>query len=180
MSKTLLFQGIQFSINTHFISIWPIDRTLSGATTLGQSRPGSDGNKGVLCTPQSSCITGTSPSDCLVSYPGHLLTVGVLPPLQWGNRCILQPQPIEFWEYINLNPFCNMPSRQGCRILWLHLCRGVRPPPTKCPGYDTKQSDGEVPVMLELWGIWSTPSLPLLPGPFWPSMVAIDKAQSMD
>ena len=30
-------------------------------------------------------------------------------------------------------------------------------------GYDTKQSDGEVPVMLELWGMRSTPSLPSLP-----------------
>ena len=28
------------------------------------------------------------------------------------------------------------------------LCRGVTP--HKCPGYDTKQSDGEVLVMLEL------------------------------
>ena len=42
---------------------------------------------------------------------------------------------------------------------------GVRLFPNECPGYDTKQSDGEVPVMLELWGMWSTPSLPLLPGP---------------
>ena len=23
----------------------------------------------------------------------------------------------------------------------------------KCPGYDTKQSDGEVPVIQELWGM---------------------------
>ena len=45
----------------------------------------------------------------------------------------------------------------------------------KCPGYDTKQSDGEGPVMLGLWGMWSTPSMPLLPGPLWPSMVAPDK-----
>ena len=44
--------------------------TLSGATTLGQSGPGSDGNEGVLCIPQSSCITEASPSDCLVLYPG--------------------------------------------------------------------------------------------------------------
>ena len=28
----------------------------------------------------------------------------------------------------------------------------------ECPAYDTKQSDGEVPVMLRLWGIQSTPS----------------------
>ena len=55
------------------ISIWPIDKTLSGATTPGQSGPGSDGNKGVHCIPQSSSITEASPSDCLVSYPGYLL-----------------------------------------------------------------------------------------------------------
>ena len=51
----------------------------------------------------------------------------------------------------------------GCRIHQLHLCRGVRPPTKKkneCSGYDTKQSDGEVPVMLELLGMWSTPPLP--------------------
>ena len=27
---------------------------------------------------------------------------------------------------------------------------GVRSSPNKCPGYDTKQSDGEAPVILEL------------------------------
>ena len=48
------------------------------------------------------------------------------------------------------------------------------------PGYDTKQSDGDVPVMLELWGIWSTLSLLLLPGPLWPGIVAPDRALSMD
>ena len=46
-------------------------------------------------------------------------------------------------------------------------------------GYDTKQSDGEVPVMLGLWGIQSTPSLPLLPGPLWPGVVAPDRALSI-
>ena len=47
--------------------------TLSGATTLGQSRPGSDGNERVLHIPQTSSIIGTSPSDYLVSYLGHSL-----------------------------------------------------------------------------------------------------------
>ena len=73
MSKTVPFQTIQFCISTQFSSIWSIDRTLSGATTLSQSWPGSDGNEGVLCIPQSSSITGTSPSDCLVLYSEHLL-----------------------------------------------------------------------------------------------------------
>ena len=54
-------------------SIWPIDRTLSGVTTLGQSGSGSDGNEGVLCILQSFSITAASSSDCLVSYPGHSL-----------------------------------------------------------------------------------------------------------
>ena len=51
MSETVLFQTIQFSISTQFSSIWPIDRTQSSATTLGQSGPGSNGNKGVLHIP---------------------------------------------------------------------------------------------------------------------------------
>ena len=49
----------------------------------------------------------------------------------------------------------------------------------ECPRYDIKQSDGEVPVMLEFWGMWSTPLLPLLPGPLWPGVVAPDRVLSM-
>ena len=37
-------------------SIWSIDRTLSGATTLGQSGPGSDDNEGLFHIPQISSI----------------------------------------------------------------------------------------------------------------------------
>ena len=50
-----------------------MDRTLSGATTPGQSGPGSNSNKGVLYITQMSSITGASPSDCFVSYSGHSL-----------------------------------------------------------------------------------------------------------
>ena len=59
-----------------------------------------------------------------------------------------------------------------------HLYRGIKPP-NESPGYDSEQSDGEAPVMLELWGMRSTPSLPLLLGPLWPGMVAPDRALSM-
>ena len=65
--KTVLFQATQFIISTQFNSIRPRDRTLSGATTPGQSGPGSDGTKEVLYIPQSSSITEASPSNCLVS-----------------------------------------------------------------------------------------------------------------
>ena len=56
-----------------FSSIWPIDRALSGATTPGQSGPGSDHNEGVLRILQSSSITGAFLSDCLMSYTRHSL-----------------------------------------------------------------------------------------------------------
>ena len=56
-----------------FSCIWVIDRTLSSATTPGQSGPGKDGNEGVHRIPQSSSITGILPPDCLVSYLGHSL-----------------------------------------------------------------------------------------------------------
>ena len=51
--------------------------------------------------------------------------------------------------------------------------------PNECPGYDTKQSDGKVPAVLELWGIRSTPSLPSLQGPLWPGVIAPDRALSI-
>ena len=58
------------------------------------------------------------------------------------------------------------------------LQRG-KTPPNECPGYDTKQSDGEVPAVLELWWMRSTPSLPSLPGPLWPGVVAPDRVLFM-
>ena len=55
-----------------------------------------------------------------------------------------------------------------------HLCKGVRPlPPNECPREDTKQSDGKFP------GMQSTFSLPSLPGPLWPGVVATDRILSM-
>ena len=81
-------------------------------------------------------------------------------------------------EYFETYQILSCPVGWSCRMCWLHLCKGVRHLP-KCPGYDTKQSDGEVPVMLELWGMRSTPSLPLLPGPLWPWVVTPDRVLSI-
>ena len=78
MSKTVLFETIQFSISTQFNSIRTIHRTQSGVITTEQSGPGNDSNEG------------------------------------------------------------------DCRIHRLQLCKDS---PNECPRYDTKQSDGEVPVM---------------------------------
>ena len=54
-------------------SIWTIDRTLSGITPSGRNRSGSVGDKEVLWIPQSSSITGSLPSDGLMSYSGYSL-----------------------------------------------------------------------------------------------------------
>ena len=58
------------------VKLWPIDSTLSGATTPGQSGPEGEGNEGVLHIPQIS-KAGASPSDCLMSYPAHFLVCSV-------------------------------------------------------------------------------------------------------
>ena len=65
-------------------SIRPKDRTLSDATTPGAIAmkgytlfPNS--NEGVHLIPQNSSITGASPSDSLISYPGHLSEEGSYP-----------------------------------------------------------------------------------------------------
>ena len=49
---------------------------------------------------------------------------------------------------------------------------GGEDPPTNVRNYDAKQSDGELPVILKLWEMRSTPSLSSLPGPLWPEVVA--------
>ena len=46
--------------------------TLLGDTTPSQSDPWSNGNEKVLRISQSPNIIEASPSDCSMSYPGHL------------------------------------------------------------------------------------------------------------
>ena len=101
MSKTVQVQTIQFSISTvfclltvkwkkvnfkqpslaklQFSSIWPIDRTLSGATTSGQSEPGSDGNKEVFYIRQAPALL--EPHHQIVSCHNQDTRWGSLTPL---------------------------------------------------------------------------------------------------
>ena len=51
MTKTDLFQAIQFGISTQFSYIWSLDRTLLGDTTPGQSSCEIGRNEGLLCIP---------------------------------------------------------------------------------------------------------------------------------
>ena len=98
---------------------------LSGATTPGQSRPESDGNDRVLRIPQSSSITGASPSNFFVSYPGYLLEGGGITPLQRCSWCIQQLQPTGLWNYLTQNCgirrliiFPKIVSEVGQRLCW--------------------------------------------------------------
>ena len=97
--KTIQFQKIQFSKSTQLSSIWPIDGNLSSGTTPDRSRPGSDGNEGVLRIPQSSSITGTSTR--LFSVIIQDTRWGSLTPPQRRIRCILQSQPTGQNFYLN-------------------------------------------------------------------------------
>ena len=87
----------------------------------------SDGNKRAFCTPQSSSITVTSPSDFLVIYSGHSLresllfrdAVGVFCSLSWlkpgssGNKGVLRiPQTSSITE---ASPSDYLASKQDTR-----------------------------------------------------------------
>ena len=69
---------------------------------------------------------------------------------------------------ISIYKLCHS-SLLGCRIRQLQFYEGLRPPSNDCRGYDTKPSHDEA-FVLELWGIWSTSSLPLLLVPLWPEI----------
>ena len=71
------------------------------------------------------------------------------------------------------------PVGWGYRIHRLHLCRGVTPVSQRVSWYDIRSFDGKAPV-LEIWGMWSTPSLPSSPGLLWTRMIAPDIVLSMD
>ena len=76
----------------------------------------------------------------------------------------------EVYSLINLwHPNWFSPVGCSCRIHRLY----------ECLAYDTKLSESDVPVMLKLWGMQSTPSLPSLPGPPWLGVVAPDRVLSM-
>ena len=64
----------------------------------------------------------------------------------------------------------NSPVNWSCRICWLHLWRGTRLLQQVSWVWQWTESDGEASV-LEIWGMWSTPSFLLLPGPLWARMV---------
>ena len=90
LTKTVLVQTIQFCMSTQFSSIWPTDQVLPLRARVDL---GAISMKEYSAFPQSSCITGTSLSDCLVSYLGSSFGGRGHTPLQRCSRCFLQPLP---------------------------------------------------------------------------------------
>ena len=78
-------------------------------------------------------------------------------------------------KWCKLNLTC--PVGWSCKIHRLLLCRGVRP--TQRVSWIWHKSDGEIPVILDLWGMHSTPSVPSLPGPLCLGEVAPDRFLSI-
>ena len=99
-------------------SIWPVGRTLFGATTTGQSGPGSNGNEGVLNVPQSS-KTRASPLYCLMSYQEYSLGE-VLPLCRNAVDVFFSPSRLDY----SLKVF-PVSFKLSQRFLFLHLKEDV-------------------------------------------------------
>ena len=67
MSKTDIFQTIQFSVSTLLSSIWPLDKSLQALPLRARVDLRAMAINDIFRIPQSSSITGVLPSDCLVS-----------------------------------------------------------------------------------------------------------------
>ena len=104
--------------------------------------------------------------------PSHFFTV-----VQFLRRLVGR------WFWVKSSVFCrfnpNNRFAQSAGAVEYKDCFSIAcRSPSKCHGHDSKQSDDEVTVMLELWGIRSYPSLPSLPGSLWPGVVASERILS--
>ena len=132
----------KYTVSMSDSSIWPIDRTLSGANTRDQSGPGSDVNKGFR-------------------IPQRLFNIW---DNRWGRDAVGVFYSLSRLRQINKKWNGKFLQHSSTHSAGLEsLLRGKTPPNVR-PGYDTKPYVDEAPV-LELWGMRSAPSLLLLPDP---------------
>ena len=94
VKKQFLFQTIQLSTSTQL-------KCKYGLIVKNRVDLGAMAMKGYSAFPKSSSTAGTSPSDCLVLYPGHSLGAEV----QRCSQCILQPQPTGQYTELNVKQF---------------------------------------------------------------------------
>ena len=73
---------------------------------------------------------------------------------------------LQHFSIVTLPKLTVGPVNWDFRIHWLHLWKEVTPlslHTNECPVYDTKQSDGEAPVMLERWRNAEYPFIAIAP-----------------
>ena len=118
-----------------------------------------------------SLSSGASVCDCTAGFYLFYI-VSQAPPTRFlpitGYRNVSLPLSLEWHVW---------PGRRSIYNTY-HPCRMVRLP-QRVSWYDTKQSDGETLLMMELWRMWSTPSLSSFSGPLWLRMVTPDMVPSM-
>ena len=92
---------------------------------------------------------------------------------QWNQsvttcvKNVIEIKYIHTYIYIYIYIYTHTPAQSPGAVKYIDCISAEElNSPNRCPGYDVKPSDGEAPV-LELWGMWSTPSLLLLPCPLW-------------
>ena len=97
-----------------------------------------------------------------ISYQVFLSNTNNFHAIMWFQVFLSNTNSLYTIISFKVDCYLTCPVGWGCRIHQQLLCRGVRLPPphsNEYPGYDIKQSDGEVPVMLEFWRMRSTPLL---------------------
>ena len=85
-----------------------MERTLSGATTPDRRGPKSNDKEGALRIPQNSSITGSSLSDCLVSYSGHSLVWCLTPSEEMQSVYSRAPADRARFEQVLPHLLCNI------------------------------------------------------------------------
>ena len=77
--------------------------------------------------------------------------------------------------YLFINLFRYHPSQLRLENKLTVSLQRSKTPPMSVLIYYVKQSGGKAPLILELWEMWSTSSLPSLISPLWLRLVAPDK-----
>ena len=95
MTKTVPFLAIQFSISMQFNFIYSLHRTLSGATSLGNSGPGSDGNEGYSAFPKTPALQ--EPWHQIVRVISRTLVGGRSYPFAVMQLVYSMPPPPAYW-----------------------------------------------------------------------------------
>ena len=119
-----------------------------------------------------------------MQFTGHSLPVHQSMSVSWALPCPISSAKSTHTISFDYWPLECVTSFRRITLLW-HVCSGRRSKYNSktdingCPWYDTKQFNGEILVILELWGMWSTLKLPLFPSELMPGLLVADRVLSI-